>query len=123
MTNLSRRDRIPFETTLGLRYETRAGQLRSVLEDVKVLLTAHSKVDTQYHSLKVFFSNFGDYSLDVRVKAYVKTGSWDEFQSIREELLFGIMDILEARGVSLAFPSRTTYLEKVHSPLPITEEA
>lgn len=123
MTNLSRRDRIPFETTLGLRYETRAGQLRSVLEDVKVLLSAHSKVDTQYHSLKVFFSNFGDYSLDVRVKAYVKTGSWDEFQSIREELLFGIMDILETRGASLAFPSRTTYLEKVHSPLPITEEA
>lgn len=123
MTNLSRRDRIPFETILGLRYETTAEQLRAVEEDVKALIAGHSRVDTRYHSLEVFFSDFGDYSLNVKIRAYVKTASWDEFQTIREELLFGIMEILESRNVSLAFPSQTNYLERDDLPVPVSPVA
>lgn len=123
LSNLSRRDRIPFETTLGLRYETTAGQLRSVQREVKALISNHPKVDTQHHSLKVFLKDFGESSLDVEVKAYVQTVSWEEFQQVREELLYGILDILEDLNVSLAFPSRTTYLEQADLPVSVSGEA
>jgi MscS family membrane protein len=41
--------------------------------------------------------------------AYVNTRHWTEFQSVREEILLRIMEIVNESGTSFAFPSRTVY--------------
>jgi len=107
LENFSQRDRIWFHTTLGLRYETTADQLRCVLIELKTLLVAHPKVHTD--PARVRFVGFGAYSLDIEIFAYVKTNNYDEFLAVQEDLLLRIMDVVATSGSSFAFPSQTIY--------------
>ncbi|MFQ5699358.1 MAG: mechanosensitive ion channel family protein [Myxococcota bacterium] len=108
LENFGARDRIRFSTTLGLRYETTAEQLRHVLVELKKLLAAHPRVDPD--PARVRFVGFGAYSLDLEIYAYVQTSDWAEFLAIREDLLLRIMERVEASGSGFAFPSQTLYL-------------
>jgi MscS family membrane protein len=108
LENFTLRDRIRFRHVIGLRYETAADQLRYVLAEIRRLLYEHSKVDSQ--DARVRFVAFGHFSLDVEVLAYVLATDYAVFLGIQEDLLLRIMDIIEASGTSVAFPSQTTYL-------------
>jgi MscS family membrane protein len=108
LENLSRRKMILFRMTLGLRYETTSDQLRYVLAKLREMLLGHPKVSSE--SLLVRFRQFGDYSLDITVFAYVLTNDRLEFWAIREDLNLRIMDIVKEAGTGFAFPSQTAYL-------------
>ncbi len=49
-------------------------------------------------------------SLDVDIFAYVFTHDGNNFLEIQEELLVGIMNIVQKAGTGIAFPSQTVYL-------------
>jgi MscS family membrane protein len=108
LENLSKRKNILFRMTLGLRYETTSDQLRYVLAKLREMLLGHPKVSSE--SLLVRFRQFGDYSLDITVFAYVLTNDRLEFWAIREDLNLRIMDIVKEAGTGFAFPSQTAYL-------------
>jgi MscS family membrane protein len=108
LENFTLRDRIRFRHVIGLRYETAADQLRYVLAEIRRLLYEHSKVDSQ--DARVRFVAFGHSSLDVEILAYVMATDFAVFLAIQEDLLLRIMDIIEASGTSVAFPSQTTYV-------------
>lgn len=108
LENFTQRDRIRFRHVIGLRYETTADQLRYVLAEIRRLLYQHSKVDPT--DARVRFVGFGSSSLDVEILAYVLATDYAVFLGIQEDLLLRIMDIIEASGTSVAFPSQTTYL-------------
>jgi MscS family membrane protein len=110
LENLSVRDKILFNPTIGLRGETSADQLRFVLAEIRRMLYGHPKVETA--TARVRFVKFGDSSLDVEVFAYVPTQDNLEFLAVREDLLLRIMDIVETGGSGLANPSQTVYLGK-----------
>jgi MscS family membrane protein len=107
LENFTLRDRIRFLHVVGLRYETTADQLRYVLAEIRRLLYEHSKVDST--DARVRFVRFGSSSLDLEVLAYVLVTDYPAFLGIQEDLLLRIMDIIEASGTSVAFPSQTTY--------------
>lgn len=109
MMNLSRRDRLLFETTVGLRYETSMDQLRWTITKIKEMLLSHPKV---HHGapVRVRFSGFGAYSLDVVVRAFIQTRDWETFLAIKEDLLFRMAEIVDSSGSGFAFPSNTAYL-------------
>ncbi len=106
--NFTARDRIRFTTLLGLRYETTPDQMRHVLIGIKRLLVSHARVTPD--PARVRFVGFGSHSLDLEIFAYVDTADWNEFLSIREDLLLRIMDAVAASGTAFAFPSQTIYL-------------
>jgi MscS family membrane protein len=106
--NLSRRDKILFNTKLGLRYETSADQLRYVLAQIRRLFYEHPKVETD--GARIRFIGYDNSSLTLEVFCYVLTRDGAEFLAIQEDLLLRIMDIVEASGTGFAFPSRTLYL-------------
>jgi len=108
--NFSRRDRIRLKTVLGLRYETTAEQLRFLLAEIHALAVAAAKIDAA--SVNVRFINFGAYSLDIELTAYVKTTNPDEFAKVREDLFLRIMDLVNDAGSGFAFPSQTIYAGK-----------
>jgi MscS family membrane protein len=108
LENFAVRDRIRFHTTLGLRYETTADQLRWTLVKLRELLLAHPKVDLD--PARIRFVGYGAYSLDLEIFAYVHTPDWNEFLAIREDLLLRIMDVVEESGSGFAFPSQTLYV-------------
>jgi MscS family membrane protein len=107
LENFAERDRIWFQTVLGLRYETTADQLRHVLAGLTKLLRDDERVDPD--PARVRFVGFGAFSLDLEVFAYIRTRDWAEFLRIREELLLEIMDVVAASGSGFAFPSQTIY--------------
>jgi MscS family membrane protein len=107
LENFTRRDRIWFHPTIGLRYETTPDQLRYVLVEIKKLLVAHPKVHLD--PARSRFVNFGAYSLDIEIFAYILTTDYNEFLAIQEDLLLRIMDIVAASGTGFAFPSQTVY--------------
>jgi MscS family membrane protein len=106
--NLTRRDKILFSATLGLRYETSTDQLRYVLAEARRLLYEHPKVETA--SARVRFAGFDQNALSMEIFSYVLTQDFAEFTAIREDLLLRIMDIVSESGTGFAFPSRTIYL-------------
>jgi MscS family membrane protein len=108
--NFARRDKILFNPTLGLRYETTPDQLRYLLAECRRLLYEHPKVETA--SARIRFSGFLDSSLGLDIFTYILTADMAEFTAIREDLLLRIMDIVAAAGTGFAFPSQTVYLSK-----------
>lgn len=97
-----------YRTTLGLRYETGAEQLRYVITKLREMLLGHPMVSPQ--KLHVRFHAFGAYSLDVEIFAYIKTAVWLEYLAVREDINFRIIDIVNDAGTGFAFPSQTAYL-------------
>jgi MscS family membrane protein len=105
--NFQERDRILFNTTLRLRYETSPDQLRWVLVRIRALLDAHPRLDPD--TSRVRFSGFGASSLDVELFVYVRTRDWNDFLAVREDLCLHMMDIVTAGGTAFAMPAQTHY--------------
>jgi MscS family membrane protein len=110
LDNITARERIRLLAILTVRYETTPDQLRYILVEIRKLLYSHERVipDTP----RVRFINFGAYSLDIEVLAYVNSTDWAEFLGIREDIFLQIMDIIKASGTGFAFPSQTLYMGK-----------
>ena len=110
LENLSRRDKILFQTKLGLRPESKPDHVRFVLTEVRRLLYSHAKVETK--SVRVRLTDISGSSLSVEVFAYILTRDFNEFAGIREDLLLRVMDVVEDSGGGLALPSQTLYLSR-----------
>jgi MscS family membrane protein len=59
---------------------------------------------------RVRFARLGASSLDVDVHAYVHADSYSGFLAVQEELLLRVLEIVEAAGASVAFPTQTVHL-------------
>jgi MscS family membrane protein len=106
--SLSARDRLRFNCTLGLGYDTGPAQLRAVLAGLERVLREHPRLwpDT----VTVRFSGFAESSLNVDVMAWFLTSDWNEFLAIREDTLLRFMEVVEREGSSFAFPTRTLHM-------------
>ena len=102
------RDRIRLAAMLSLEYGTTAVQMREVVSGIEALLRAHPKIwpDT----VVVRFVAFSSSSLDLEVMAWFQTTDFAEFRDIRQEVLIGILEIVEKAGTRFAFPTRTVHL-------------
>jgi MscS family membrane protein len=108
LETLSARDKFWFRHLIGLRYETTAAQLKSVLEGIRGLLQEHSSVERA--SVRVRWLTFGSSAFEVELFAYLYARDWNHFLELQEGLLFSIMESLARADVQLAFPSRTLYV-------------
>ena len=110
LENFAKRDKIWFHPRIGLRYETTPDQLRYVLVEVRRMLYAHPRVDPD--PARIRFVEFGAYSLDLEIFAYVRATDYGEYLEVAEDLNLRIMDIVAASGTGFAFPSSTTYVAR-----------
>ncbi len=106
--NLGLRDMRLLQRNLGLRYETTPDQLRWVLAKTREMLLSHPMVSPD--RLRVRFSGYGAYSLDLEIYAYLKCQTQDSYLAIAEDLMLRVMDIVNEAGTAFAFPSQVNYL-------------
>jgi hypothetical protein len=78
-----------------------------LLPAITSLLREQPKVGTE--ALRVRLVGFGETGLEVEVNGQILTGNLNEFMAIREQLLFGIMELVSDAGTGLAIPSRLLY--------------
>ena len=107
ITNWSSCDEMLILHTIGLRYETDSDQLRYVLAKMREMLLSHPKITSD--TARVRFVGYGSSSLEIEIRAYAKTGDFNEFYAIREDIMLRFKDIVSESGTGFAFPSLTMY--------------
>jgi MscS family membrane protein len=106
--NISRMPKRRIKLTVGVTYETSPDQMRRAVEAIRELLRIHPAIDQDF--FLVNFTEFNASSLDILVYCFTKTTVWGEYLDARQDVCLQIMDILEAHGMEIAFPSRSIYL-------------
>lgn len=107
--NISQRQKILYRHKIRLRTDSTPGQVRSVLESVRQLLGSHTKVDSV--PARVRFKEFGEYSLDLEVFAYLNTTDYNEYLGIAEDLNIQIIEAITLAGTSIAIPAQMLHTE------------
>ena len=87
---------------------TTSEQMRQLLETLERRLLAHPKIWPE--NLVVRFVEFGASTLNIEIMAWFLTADFAEFQSVRQDVLLGIMDAVNDAGTSFAFPAQTVHL-------------
>ncbi|GAE24692.1 Mec+hanosensitive ion channel [Halalkalibacter wakoensis JCM 9140] len=110
ITNWSEMGKRRVSFSLGVTYSTSQEKLETCARRIESVLRSHNEVDQEL--IMVRFSEFNNSSLDIFIYFFTKTIAWVEWFRIKEEINFEIMKILEEEQVSVAFPSRSIYMER-----------
>jgi len=114
--NYTQRQKFRIQFLLGLTYSTTREQMENVCLQLRQL--CEKMDDIHNEGIEVYFFEFGESSLNIHIVCYAKAQKKSEYLRIREELNLEIMKVVEANGVSCAFPSRSIYFE---TPIPKSE--
>ncbi len=109
ITNWTKMGKRQITFHLGVTYSTPKEKLERCVQKIDAMLKSHSDIDQDL--IFVRFDKFDDSSLGIFLYFFTKTTVWGEFLSVKEDVNFKIMEILEGEGVSVAFPSRSIYME------------
>ncbi len=109
------RDRCRLFCKLPLVYGTTAEQVRAVLSGALAVLQRQPKLWPEGASIRM--TALSESSLDVEVLAWFATADWTEFQLIREEVLLGLLEVVERAGTALAYPTQTVQLAGSGAPV------
>jgi MscS family membrane protein len=134
--NWSRRKigrRIKF--TVGVRYDSSVAKLEKTLQDIKNFLAQHpdlaredvartylqgfkaAKLVSKDDALGiknlqlVMIDQLADSSINIMVYCFSTTTKWLEWAKIKDDVIFGVMKIIEENGLDFAFPSLSIYPE------------
>jgi MscS family membrane protein len=113
--NYVERDKSLYKHTLRLRIDTTPDQIRYILVKAREMLYAHPMVDPD--PARIRFLEFGEYSLDLQIFAYIRTIDFNEFFEVTEDLHLRLMDIVHEAGSGLAVPTRENYVDEGGRPL------
>ena len=91
----------------GVRYDDIA-KLPDILKDVREMLLKHPSLDNS-QIMMANFDRYGDSTLDFLISAYTPAVARDEYQMIKEEVLFKVHEIVAKHGADFAFPTRTLH--------------
>lgn len=122
--------------TLGLEYGSDMQQVKKTVDDIRAMLIAHediadSSTDTTHYTkqqlakisdamdahgikrtLLVYLDALGDSSIDILIYCFSKTIDWEGWLEVKQDVIFRCCAIVDANGLSVAFPSRTLYLRQ-----------
>jgi MscS family membrane protein len=107
--NLSQRPMRRTEFSVGLTYDTSADQMEKLLVSLREYLRSNSDVDDQM--VLVNFTEFGDWSLNIDMKFFLKTTNYEKYLGMRERINLDIMSMVADHGLSMAFPTSTIVME------------
>jgi MscS family membrane protein len=97
--SLSARDRLRLAATLAVSPGTPSAEVRALLSGVEALLRAQPKLWPDTFVVKL--RDLTPASIEIEVVAWFQTTDFDEFRSIRQEVLLAILETAETHGVRL----------------------
>lgn len=110
LDNLSLRTLRRAKFNIGLTYETKPSQFKKIIDEIHRFVEAHPH--TVNGETKVRLFEFGDSSINVMILYFVDTMDLDVYLSVREEINYKIMEIVEANDSGFAYPTQTLYVKK-----------
>ena len=96
---------------ITLQYDTTVDQLKTIRNEIEAYINKSEDFDVNV-GVAVRIDKFSDSSIDMYVRSFTKTNSWNEMLSVKERLAIEIKQIVEKNKAAFAFPSQSIYIEK-----------
>ena len=96
---------------ITLQYDTTVDQLKTIRNQIENHIKKSEDFNTSI-GIAVRVDKFSDSSIDMYVRCFTKSDSWNEWLSVKEKLAIEIKKIVENNNASFAFPSQSIYIEK-----------
>ena len=120
---------------LGVKYNSKVEDINNAVTAIREMLKEHkdiATVNTKYETrvsknaklvskedalgvkrtLLVYLDEFSDSSINILVYCFTKTTDWNEWLSVKEDVMYKVMQILEENDLEFAFPSLSIYQEE-----------
>lgn len=94
---------------IGLPYHTPPATVKAICQDILQIIKENPLTNAELSQVR--FTDFGESSLNIMILYFAEAAVWEEFNAIKEEINYQIMDIVHKHGVTLAYPTRTIHLE------------
>ena len=91
--------------TLSVIYRD-AKKIPLLSEKLNTMIKNHPDLDQNSLLNYAELSKFGDFSLDITLRAFTITVKTGEFERVQQKVLIEVLNIIEECGVDLAFPTR-----------------
>ena len=96
---------------ITLQYDTTVDQLKTIRDEIEKYILESKDFDTKV-GVAVRVDKFSDSSIDMYVRCFTNSRSWNDWLSVKERLAIKIKEIVESNNASFAFPSQSIYVEK-----------
>ena len=96
---------------ITLQYDTTVDQLKTVRNEIEKYILESEDFDVKV-GVAVRVDKFSDSSIDMYVRCFTNSRSWNDWLSVKERLAIKIKEIVEGNKASFAFPSQSIYVEK-----------
>jgi len=97
--------------SFGVTYGTNLEKLKRIPQIVKIIIDSIEGAKTD----RAHFYKYGDFALLFEVVYFVKTGDYNQYMDINQEIHFKIKEEFEKENISMAFPTQSIYLENKNS--------
>ena len=111
VVNISETTNWRIRWSITLQYDTTVEQLKKIREEIEKYINK-SEDFNQSVGVAVRIEKFSDSSIDLLVRCFTKSGSWNDWLEVKEKLAIEIKQIVEGNKASFAFPSQSIYIEK-----------
>lgn len=108
--NMGARPQRRIRHTLGIAYGTPVVKIQEFQSKIRALINSRPEVSP--HDTDVVFTALGDFSLQIRVTAFVQTTDTNLEMKIQEFILLEILKLAESMNIEFAFPTQTIHLAK-----------
>ena len=111
MINVSQTTNWLISRTINLQYDTTIDQLKKIRNEIE----SHINISDDFNKsigVAVRIDKFADSSIDMYVRCFTNSESWNNWLEVKENLALAIKQIVEKNGAAFAFPSQSIYVEK-----------
>jgi MscS family membrane protein len=126
VTNFSRMTHRRIKWVVGVEYRSTVDQLKFIRDEIEAYLWNDERIAKPPEAaLFVRIDSFNASSIDFIIYCFTHTKNWGEWLKIKEEFAVAVIDIIEKAGTSMAFPSRTLYMQQQDPPeiMPVPERS
>ncbi len=119
---------------IGVTYGSRMEDILQAVEDIREMLVNHKDIanpknNYEYseavfdrivvkedqlgikNTLLVYLDQYSSSSIDILIYCFSKTVNWDEWLSVKQDVMVKVSEILKANNLEFAFPSQSVYLK------------
>lgn len=109
ITNVSKAKKRRINEAFGVTYGTSNEKIQQAIDIMKNVCANREDIGKDY---SVFIETLASSSINIRLWAYVKTGSYIKFAQVKSEIIMEIVKRFREEGIDFAFPSQSIYIEK-----------
>ena len=106
LENLSLRNLRRMKFNVALQYSTSAPVMLKISKEIEEYVNKHEATS---NDTLVTFDSFGDSALNLQVEYFIHIVNYNEYMKIRQEINYGIMEIVTRNGAEFAIHSQAVY--------------